>query len=131
MPYADVFDQSEPLGKPLLGSLVLHAGVVAFLVAGSFIHGRAPQQWGDKESIGGSTVVSPVARIPMVTRSGEVNPVANDTESQAPPAPPQPKPVKREKAPDPNAIPLKSRTAPKKPSAVSASTQRYRPDTEP
>jgi TonB family protein len=130
MPYADAFDERQPLGKSFLGSLALHAGVAALLVGGSFIR-HTPERWGDKESLGGSTVVSPVARIPMVTRSGEVNPVANDTESQAPPAPPQPKPVKREKAPDPNAIPLKSRTAPKKPSAVSASTQRYRPDTEP
>src|SRR6266851_222859 len=123
MPYADAFDRNEPLGKPMLGSLVLHASVVGFLVAGSFIHRDAPQQWGAKESIGGSTVVNPVARIPMMTRSGEVNPVANDTESQAPQAPPKPKPVLKEKAPEPDAIPLRSRATPKRPSPETASTQ--------
>jgi len=35
MPYADAFDQREPLGKPFLGSLALHGGVAALLVAGN------------------------------------------------------------------------------------------------
>ena len=130
MPYADAFDEHEPLGKPFLGSLALHAGVVAIVAAGSFIGVHTPQRWGDKESIGGSTVVNPVARIPMMARTGPVNPVANDTESQAPQAPPQPKPVVREKAPEPDAIPLKSRTTPKKAAPVTASNQRYRPNME-
>jgi TonB family protein len=130
MPYADAFDESEPLGKPFLASMALHAGVAALLAVGTFIGVHTPQQWGDKESVGGSTVVNPVARIPMVTRSGAVNPVANDTESQVPQAPPQPKPVVRAKEPEPNAIPLKGRAAPKKPSRVTASNERYRPYTE-
>jgi len=66
----------------------------------------------------------------MVARSGAVNPVANDTESRVPQAPPQPKPVVRAKEPEPNAIPLKSRAAPKKPSRATASNERYRPYTE-
>src|SRR5258708_5890473 len=90
MPYADAFDQREPLGKPFLGSLALHASVAALLAAGTFISSRTPERWGDKESLGGSTVVNPVARIPMVARSGPVNPVANDNESQVPQAPPKP-----------------------------------------
>jgi TonB family protein len=131
MPYADTFDESEPLGKPFLASLVLHAGVVSLLAVGTFIGTHTPEQWGDKESAGGSTVVNPVARIPMMARSGIVNPVANDTESQVPQAPPQPKPVVKEKAPEPDAIPIKSRTAPKrKLSPVTASNERYRPYTE-
>jgi TonB family protein len=130
MPYADAFDQREPLGKPFLGSLALHAGVAALLAAGTIISSRTPERWGDKESLGGSTVVSPVARIPMVARSGAVNPVATDTESQVPQAPPKPKAAVREKAPEPNAIPLRTRTASKKASPDTASTQRYRPNTE-
>ena len=130
MPYADAFDESEPLGKPFLASLALHAGVASLLAVGTFIGVHTPQQWGDKESMGGSTVVNPVARIPMVTRSGAVNPVANDTESQVPQAPPQPKPVVRAKEPEPDAIPLKGRAAPKKLSRVTASNERYRPYTE-
>ncbi len=126
MPYADAFDEREPLGKPFLGSLVLHAGIAALLAAGTFISGRTPERWGDKEPGGGTTTV--VHPIPMMPRSGPVNPVANDTESQVPQAPPKPKAAVREKAPEPDAIPLKS--ASRKASPDTASTQRYRPDKE-
>jgi TonB family protein len=130
MAHADILDETEPLSKPLLGSLALHAGVVAVLVGGSFIKGRPTENWGDIESAGGSTVVSPVSRIPLVARSGEVNPVANDTESQVPQAPPQPKPVIKAKEPEPDAIPIKGRDA-KKTSRVTANNERYRPYSEP
>lgn len=129
MPYAAPLDETEPLGKSFFASIALHAGVAALLVTGSFIQGH-PERWGDKESLGGSPVVK-VNGIPMIPRSGTVNPVANDTESQVPQAPPQPKPVRKVKPPEPDAIPLKSRTAPKKPSRVEATTGRYRPYTEP
>jgi TonB family protein len=133
MPYADTFDESEPLGKPFAASLALHAGLVTVLAFGAFIgaHTSPDDVWGAKESTGGSTVVNPVARIPMMARPGIVNPVANDTESQVPQAPPQPKAVVKEKAPEPDAIPLKGRATPKKKSSpISASNERYRPYTE-
>ena len=130
MAHADILDEREPLSKPFFASVALHGGVVAALIAGSFIKGHAPQNWGDFESAGGSTVVSPVSRIPLVARSGEVNPVANDTESQVPQAPPQPKPVVKAKEPEPDAIPLKGREA-KKTSRATTNNERYRPYTEP
>jgi TonB family protein len=68
----------------------------------------------------------------MVAHRGDVNPVANDTASQVPKAPPQPKAAQKEKQPEPDAIPLKSgKTQPKKFSNVTASNDRYRPYTEP
>jgi len=132
MPYADTFDESEPLGKPFLASLALHGGFVGLLAVGSLIHVQTTERWGDKEPMGGSTSITSVNPIPMVPRSGPVNPVANDTDSQVPQAPPKPKPVTREKEPEPDAIPLKSsRTAPKKkPSPITASNERDRPYTE-
>ncbi len=129
MPYADAFDQREPLGKPFLGSLALHAGVAALLTVGTFISGRTLERWGDKEALGGSTMIKAVTGIPMVARQGPVNPVANDTESQVPQAPPKPKAAVREKAPEPDAIPLRGRVS-KKRSPVTSTTQRYRPETE-
>lgn len=129
MPYANILDEREPLKKPLLASAALHASIAALLVAGSFIRGRTPERWGDIESMGGSTVVNPVSRIPMVARSGAVNPVANDTESQIPQAPPQPKAVEKAKEPEPDAIPIKG-SAPKKNSRFTANTERFRPYTE-
>jgi TonB family protein len=129
MPYADILDEREPLKKPLLASAFLHAGIAALLVAASYVHGRTPQRWGDLESMGGSTVVNPVSRIPMVARSGEINRVANDTESQVPQAPPQPKAVQKATEPEPDAIPIKGRES-KKTSRVTATAERYRPYTE-
>jgi TonB family protein len=132
MPYADTLDDREPLGKSFLASMALHGSVVGLLVVGSFIHSTRRPIFGDRESAGGVVGVNPVSRIPMVARSGTVNPVANDTESQVPPAPPKPKVVQREKPPEPDAIPLKSRkAAPKQVWNVSATPNRYRPSTEP
>lgn len=132
MPYASPLDERDPLGKSFLASMALHVSVVAVLIAGSFIHGSRRPIWGDIESAGGVVGVKTTANIPMVARPGAVNPVANDTDSQVPKAPPQPKAVQKEKEPEPDAIPLKSRkTQPKKFSNVTASNDRYRPYTEP
>jgi TonB family protein len=131
MPYADTLDQRDPLGKSFLASVALHGSVVAVMIAGSFIHGSKRPIWGDLESAGGIVGVKAVSSIPMVARTGAVNHVANDTETQAPKAPPQPKVVQKVKEPAPNAIPLRGRTAPpKKYSNVMASNDRYRPYTE-
>lgn len=130
MPYADILDQRDPLGKPFLASVALHGSVVAVMIAGSFIHGSKRPIWGDLESAGGVVGVKTTPGIPMVARAGAVNHVANDTESQAPKAPPQPKAAQKVKEPAPNAIPLRGRTAPKKYSNVTASNDRYRPYTE-
>jgi TonB family protein len=67
----------------------------------------------------------------MVARSGIENRVANDTESQVPKAPPQPKAVEKVKAPEPDAIPLRGRTPPKKSAKSAANNDRYRPYSEP
>jgi protein TonB len=130
--YVGTLDQPEPIGKPFLASIALHGSVVGVLLAGSLIHGSSRPIWGDLESAGGVVGVNPVSKIPMVARTGAVNPVANDTDSQAPQAPPKPKPVQKAKEPEPDAIPIKSRTAtPKKTSNLTASNDRYRPYTQP
>jgi protein TonB len=66
-----------------------------------------------------------VKTIPLPSRAGKINPVANDTESQVPQAP-KPEPKKQIKAPDEDAIPLKSKLAKKQPRPESP--QRYRPE---
>jgi hypothetical protein len=133
MAYVGTLDDREPLGKSFLASVAFHASVVALLTVGTFIHGGSPEHWGDLETASGSVTVSPVAKIPMVVRTGPVNPVANDTESQVPQPPPQPKPVQpKVKAPEPDAIPLKSSKAPpKKARQTEVASGRYRPYTEP
>jgi len=64
-----------------------------------------------------------VKSIPLPSRTGRVNPVANDTESQVQQAP-KPEPKKQVKVPDEKAIPLKSRSAQKQPKQQAQ--QRYR-----
>lgn len=130
MPHPDILDEREHLSKPLVASMALHGGLAALLTVGSFLHGRTPERWGDLESSGGSTVVNPVSRIPLIARSGEVNPVANDTESQVPQAPPQPKAAAKAVEPDTAEVAIKGGNI-KKTSRVQASTERYRPYTEP
>jgi outer membrane biosynthesis protein TonB len=131
MGYAGSLDDREPLGKSFVASMALHASVVGLLTVGSFIHRGSPEHWGDLETASGSVSVNPVSKIPMVARTGHVNPVANDTESQVPEPPPPPKPVaKQVKTPEPESIPIKGRaTPPKRVSSDTPPNERYRPYT--
>jgi protein TonB len=65
-----------------------------------------------------------VKNIPLPSRAGQVNPVANDTESQVQQAP-KPEPKKQVKEPEPKAIPMKSRVVERQPRQQAP--QRYRP----
>ena len=126
--HADILDQQESLGGPLVQSVLLHAAVAgAFILASiSFQHSR--QVWGSANTSAGSAVaINSVKSIPLPSRAGRINPVANDTESQVPQAP-KPEPKKQVKVPD-DAIPLKSRLAKHQPRPESA--QRYRPQQPP
>lgn len=114
MPHADILDQADSLNKPLLGSVFLHAAVFGTLLLwGVALSGRH-ETWGDANSGGpGSIAISVVDKIPLPSRSGLVNPLANNTESAVPTPPPAAKPKKLAPPEEPDAIPLKSRTHPK------------------
>ena len=103
--HADILDERESLRSPFLGSLVVHAGMIALAVPASHLCGVARvEHWGDPNSLGGGAVgITPVERIPIQSRQGRINPVANDTESQIPSAPAKPQP-KQAAQPDPDAI---------------------------
>jgi periplasmic protein TonB len=123
--HADILDQQESLGGPLVQSALLHAAVAgAFILASiSFQHSR--QVWGSAQTSAGSAVaINSVKSIPLPSRAGHINPVANDTDSQVPQAP-KPEPKKQVKAPD-DAIPLKSRFAKQQPKPQAL--QRYHPE---
>ena len=124
-PLVNILDQPESLKKPLVGSMVLHASVAAAVVLLSYANINR-QYWGSNTVGGGSVAINVLHQIPMPANSGAINPVANDTHSEAP----EPKPDKvkqiKVKEPPPDAIPLKSRTAPKKPSFKESSLNKYR-----
>jgi len=125
-PHVDILDEPEPLKGPLAGSIALHLSVALALTLVSIIGGRR-EYWGDRNSGGGSAmIVGVVGQVPLPSHGGPVNPVANDTKSEVP----EPKPDKvqqtKVKEPEPDALPLPSRTAPKKPSRKESSLNTYR-----
>jgi protein TonB len=124
---ADILDQQERLKGPFLGSILLHVSVVAVTLGTAWVQTRGHEQWGDIRGGGfGSVTVNPVARIPLPTESGPVNPVANDTPSRAPTPPPKAKAQAKVKAAPPDAIPLPSRNAERRPSQPASAPNKFR-----
>lgn len=124
-PHADILDQRESLGGPFVQSVLLHAAIAGALVVSSISFERSRQVWGSANTAAGTAVaINSVKTIPLPSRAGKINPVANDTESQVPQAP-KPEPKKQVKVPDEDAVPLKSRLAKKQPRPEAP--QRYHP----
>ncbi len=111
--HADVLDERDSLKRPVIASLVLHAaifGTIAVMTVTSF---GKKQPWGDPNSMGGGAFsVSAVKNIPLPGRTGPVNRLASDTESQIPE--PVTKETKKAAREEPDAIALKSRKRAKK-----------------
>ena len=84
----DILDERDPLALPFVGSLLVHGGVVAFLLFGWLWLNQHKDTLGDINPAGGPAyAVSAVHNIPIPRREAPQNPVANDTESQVPTAP--------------------------------------------
>jgi protein TonB len=126
-PHADILDSPEPLGRWLIGSVVFHLSVVAAFFGLHWAGEHNKIRIGDVNGGGiGSVAVNVVKTIPIPVRSGPVNPVANDTQSRVPTPPPKTKPKPEVKTPEPDAIPIKSRNAPKQPSRAAAEPNKFR-----
>ena len=125
-PRVDILDEPESLRGPFVQSMVLHSVLLMLLVAGGIQSHRAREIWGDEKTQAGDAVrVNAVKTIPLPSRVGHVNPVANNTESQVPQAP-KVEPKRQVKAPEPEAIPLKNRLAKEQPRPQAQ--QKYRPE---
>jgi protein TonB len=115
MAHVNTLDQPERLGRPLAGSVFLHIGVAAVLIGYTWTVSKKPENWGEKGGGGfGAVAVNAVATIRLPSNTGPTNPVATDTLTHAPEAPAKKKAEKKVKAPEPDAIPIKSRNARKK-----------------
>src|SRR5579863_52471 len=113
--HVDILDERDSLGSPFVQSVLLHAAVAGALIISSIQFQHSRQVWGSTNTGAGTAVaVNSVKTIPLPSRAGQINPVANDTESQVL-QPPKPEPKKQVKEPDADAIPLKSRLAKKQP----------------
>lgn len=133
----DILDEPERLRGPLIGSLVLHGGMLAAFIALTVIQPfRRVEHWGDPNGGRfGSVAVNAVPSIPLPSRSSRQNPVASDTESQVPTPPSKVKQQPKVEAPDPNAIALKSKKSRERPVQRAqaapnkwADQQQYRPN---
>jgi TonB family protein len=129
--HPDILDKREPVAPSLLGSIGLHAGIVALTAAYYWSGaGSSTERWGDPSSLGGGAVgITPVDRIPLVQGQGRENPVANDTESQVP-SQPKPEP-KKTQASDPDSVALKTKNAQKRAATARPSQQKYTPLRDP
>lgn len=121
MPYADIFESRDGLRRYLLASLLFHASLTGMIWLWHWRQMRPRDAFGDPKAIPGATVVTPVGTIPMITRPGPANPVANETESRVPSAP---KPEsRRQEAEQEDAVPLLRRE--KKQPKKAEARQRY------
>ncbi|MBI4904172.1 MAG: TonB C-terminal domain-containing protein [Acidobacteria bacterium] len=125
MSHPDVFEQSQPLQRPLLASVALHASITAVILGWSWWSARVRMTFGDPNSNSGPGFVTTVDAIPMPTRSGIPNPVADNSESLAPSIT---RPKAQPEEDDPTAIDLGGRKKPlKKTSKKKEVSVPYRP----
>src|ERR1700733_14435045 len=119
--HAQLLDHQARIAGSFWGSVALHVSVAAAMLGYGVIEATRKPMMGDADGGRmGAGAVNAVHSIPLPSRSAPPNPVANPTESQAPTPPPKAKPVTKVKAPEPDAIPIKSKLAPKKPQPVEA-----------
>jgi len=122
--YPDILDQRDSLGKPFLTSLTFHALLFGSIAAFTLIS-PTTEHLGDPKSMGGGAVaITPVSKIPLPSRDGRENPVANDTHSVIPAKPEKVEKVKAQ-VPDPDAISLKSKKQKKRLAEMAAAAQKY------
>src|SRR5579863_10037951 len=95
--HVDILDERDSLGGPFVQSVLLHAAVAGALIVSSIQFQHSRQVWGSTNTGAGTAVaINSVKTIPLPARTGQVNPVANDTDSQVPQEltpKPQPKPA--------------------------------------
>jgi protein TonB len=124
-PRIDILDEKDSIRWAFLESVGFHAAVFGLLALGGISYQHSREIWGGPKTQAGDAVqVNAVKTIPLPSRTGHVNPVANDTESQVQ-QPPKPEPRKQVKEPEPKAIPMKSRVVERQPRQQAP--QRYRP----
>jgi TonB family protein len=118
--------QPDPLGRYFAGSLGVHVVVVG-LIALSGVWKFSKNSWGSEHASSGSIGVTMVKSIPIPHEPAPENPLANDSQSNVPQAPPTPiKTQAQVKAPEPKAIPIPDKNL-RKISPKQQSRELYRP----
>jgi protein TonB len=109
--HVDLLDDRESLRNPLVGSLLLHAAMFALIPVYAWYQSTHSARFGSQDPIGGGSVGIDVSKTIQLPRpAGQINPLANDTESQVP-RPDKPEPKKKAVAEEKDAIPLLKKKA--------------------
>ncbi len=112
--HVDILEGRDSLRGAVMGSLGLHAAVAGAIAFFTLVPIWKREPWGDPNSLGGGAfTVTPVKSIPIEGKTGPINRLARDTQSQVP-EPVKPETKKASKRDDPDAISLKSKKAPTK-----------------
>src|SRR5215472_2103763 len=79
-PRLDILEEQDSLRAPFLESVIFHAAVFGLLALGGISYQHSREIWGGPKTQAGDAVqVNAVKNIPLPSRTGQVNPVANDT----------------------------------------------------
>ncbi len=113
--HGDVFDRPDQVTGSFWGSVGLHASVALALAVYAVGEANRKPIMGDANGGGmGAVAVTAVHTIPLPSRQAPENPVANPTESYVPTPRPKVKAQPKVKPPDPKAIAIPDKVAPKK-----------------
>jgi len=119
---ADIFDGETSLRSPLIGSCVLHAGIVALALFGYLIPSGRGESWGGTEGGGGAMSATLVTSVPLPAQQAPVeNVLANESKGLS-----QSEPKEEPKVEEPEAIPIPEKDAKKK-NQKRESTQKKEP----
>ncbi|MCU1328556.1 MAG: TonB family protein [Bryobacterales bacterium] len=117
-------DSREPLGRALAGSLATHAAIVGAFALTGFLNLK--DNWGANHASSGAIGVELVSRIPIPQEKAPPNPVASDTDNQAPQEASEAKARPQVKAPPTEGIAVPDRLK-KQPKKNSPAPPVYRP----
>jgi len=119
-----VLARPDPKGIPFTFAIALHCSLIAAALVLNWINSRG-QNLGDPNAGGASVGIEAVDKIPLA-HSGPKNPVAHDSESEAPEAPPE-KVAKEKEVIPPDAIKLNLHNEKKKAKAKEESVRKHLP----
>jgi len=119
-----VLARPDPKGMPLTFSIVLHGSLIGAALVLNWINSSG-ERFGDPNAGGASVGIEAVDKIPLA-HSGPKNPVAHDSPSEAPEAPPE-KVAKEKEVIPPDAVKLNLHNEKKKAKAKEESVRRHLP----
>ena len=106
----DIFNGETSLRSPLIGSCVLHAGIVALALFGYLIPSGRGESWGGTEGGGGAMSATLVTSVPLPAQQAPAeNVLANESKGLS-----QSEPKEEPKVEEPTAIPIPDQNAKRK-----------------